>query len=222
MEPSGTEHRFDLRAVGYDEWLAFVFDHPVPPVGVEEWYLQAEVQIDADPGQQVAFLARLFLEPEILARRYTPGQIEQGFWFLFGGGGSKWFRDALWDPSVPWEVRQRCIKALPELYARLFKSCALDTIPFMLPDLLADEYRFDFRHPDTDEEDRRVQEALFAAFRRMLDARDPGTQEAALHGLHHLAHPAGKQAIRRWLDSQSKLSREMRIYAEEVLAGTAI
>jgi hypothetical protein len=221
MEPSREELRADLRGVSYDEWLAFVFDHPVPPVGEKEWYFQADLEIEADAGRQVAFLARLFLEPNVVAGRYTPGQIEQGLWFLFGWGGREWFRDALWDPSVPWKARRGCIDALPELYARLFRGCPLDTIPFMLPDLLADEYGFGFRHPDTDKEDRRVQRALFAAFRRMLDSRHPGTQEAALHGLHHLTHPVGKEAIRTWLDSQSRLSRGVRRYAENVLVGRA-
>jgi hypothetical protein len=173
VEPSGEELRVDLRGVGYDDWLAFVFDHPVPPEGEKEWYFQAGLEVEADAARQVAFLARLFLKPEVVAERYTLDQIEQGFWFLFGGGGGKWFRDVLWDPSVPWEARRGWIEALPELYARLFKRCALDTIPFMLPDLLADEYGFGSRHPDTDEEGRQVQQALFSAFRRMLDSRHP-------------------------------------------------
>jgi hypothetical protein len=221
MDPSGEELRVDLRAVGYDDWLAFVFDHPVAPEGEKEWYFQADLEVEADAGRQVAFLGRLFLEPEVVAGRYTPDQIEQGFWFLFGGAGGERFRDVLWDPSVPWEARRGCIEALPQLYDRLFKRCALDTIPFMLPDLLAHEYGFGSRHPDTDEEDGRVQQALFAAFRRMLDSRHPGTQEAALHGLHHLAYPAGKQAIRAWLDCESRLPRAVRRYAEDVLAGRA-
>jgi hypothetical protein len=221
MEPSGDELRVDLREVDYDDWLAFVFDHPLPPVGEKEWYFQADLEVEADAGRQVAFLARLFLEPDVVPGRYTPDQIEQGFWFLFGGSGRTWFRDVLWDSSVPWEARRGWIEALPELYARLFERCALDTIPFMLPDLIADEYGFGARHPDRDEEDWRVQQALFAAFRGMLDSRHQKTQEAALHGLHHLAHPAGKQTIRAWLDSQSKLPRDVCRYAENVLTGRA-
>jgi hypothetical protein len=221
MDPSGDELRVDLRGVGYDDWLAFVFDHPVAPAGEKEWYFQADLEVEADAGRQVAYLGRLFLEPEVVAGRYTPDQIEQGFWFLFGGGCGEWFRGLLWGPSLPWETRRGCIEALPQLYDRLFERCALDTIPFMLPDLLAYEYGFGIRHPDMDKEDRRVQQALFAAFRRMLDSCHPGTQEAALHGLHHLAHPAGKEAIRAWLGSLFNLPHKVGRYAENVLAGRA-
>jgi hypothetical protein len=221
VEPSREELRVDLRGISYDDWLAFVFDHPVPPQGEKEWYFKVDLDVEADAGRQVAFLTRLFLEPEVVVGRYTPGQIEQGFWFMFGGGSGEWFRDPLWDPSVSREARQGCIETLPELYARLLQRCALGTIPFMLPDLLAFEYGSGFRRPEADEEDRRVQQALFTAFRRMLDSRHPATQEAALHGLHHLEHPAGKQTIRAWLDSDSNLPQEVRRYAEDVLAGRA-
>jgi hypothetical protein len=140
---------------------------------------------------------------------------------MFSAGGGEWFRDLLWDPSVPWGARRACIDLLPELYARLFERSALETIPFMLPDLLAYDYGSGRRHPDTDEEDRRVQQALFVAFQRMLDSCHPGTQQAALHGLHHLAHPGGPEAIRAWLDCLSGLPVGVRRYAEDVLAGRA-
>jgi hypothetical protein len=125
----------------------------------------------------------------------------------------------LWEPSVPWEARRGCIELLPELYARLFERCPLDTIPFMLPDLLAFGYESGLRNRDSDEEDRRVQQALFAAFRRLLDSHHPETLKAALHGLHHLAYPGGLEAIRCWRDAQTRLPAEVHNYAEDVLAG---
>jgi len=220
MEPSGDDLRVDLREVSYDDWRALVFCHPVAPVEGKEWYFQGDLQVEAHPGRQVAFLSRLFLDPEVMAMRFTPDQIEQGFWFMFGPGGDIWFRDTLWDASVPWEARRRWIEALPELYDRLFDSSALDTISFMLPDLLAHEYGLGIRRPRT-EEDRRVQDALFAAFRVMLNTCHATTEGAALHGLHHLAHPAGNQTIRAWLRSQRTLPDDVRQYAENVLAGKA-
>jgi hypothetical protein len=89
MESCGEEFQVDLRQVVYHDWLAFVFDHPVAPEGESEWYFQTRLEVEADPLRQVAYLARLFREPEGVAGRFTPGQIEQGFWFLFGDGGAE-------------------------------------------------------------------------------------------------------------------------------------
>jgi hypothetical protein len=219
MKPCREEFRVDLRQVVYGDWLAFVFDHPVALQGESEWYFQTGLEVEADPVRQVTFLARLFREPDGVAERFTSGQIAQGFWFMFGDGGGEWFRDLLWEPSVHWEARRACIELLPELYARLFERCALDTIPFMLPDLLAFGYESGLRNPNTDEEDRRAQQALFEAFRRMLDSHHSETLKAALHGLHHLAHPGGSEAIQGWLDVRTVLPAGARSYAEDVLAG---
>jgi hypothetical protein len=221
MEADLPTMQVDLRGVSYEDWLAFIFDRPVAQEGEKEWYFQADLELETDPARQVAFLARLFRAPEALAERFSPGQIEQGFWFLFGTG-EEWFSVPLWGASVPWEERRECLRALPELYVRLFERCPLDTAPYMLPDLLACGYGFGRRRPGADEEDRRVQEALFIAFREMLASGHPETQRAALHGLHHLAHPGGPGVIEAYLKSEPGPGAELRKYAESVLAGEAI
>jgi hypothetical protein len=223
MEANLPTLQVDLRGVSYEDWLAFIFDHPVARVGEKEWYFQADLELQADPARQVAFLARLFRAPEALDERFPPGQVEQGFWFMFGySGAEQWFRAPLWDASVPWEDRRACLRALPELYARLFERCPLDTAPYMLPDLLAYDYGPGGRRPDGSEEDRRVRAALLDAFREMLASGHPETQRAALHGLHHLAHPDGPGVIRAYLGSEPRPGPELRRYAGEVLAGKAI
>ncbi len=214
--------RIDLRETSYEDWLAFIFAHPVAAEGEQEWYHLTDLDVAFDPVRQVGFLGKLLWGPDVLLERFSPGQIEQGFWFMFGGVGDWWFRTLLWDPAVSWEARHECILALPRLYADLFERCKLDTIPFMLPDLLADGYGYELRHPTSDPEDRRVQEALFVAFRRMLTSDHKDTQAAALHGLHHLAHPLGPKAIRAYLRSRPRPSPELRRYADLVLAGKAM
>jgi hypothetical protein len=214
------ERRIDLGGMPFNNWLIFVFDRPVTPTR-EAWYTSGAWEIDLDPARHIANLSQVFRQPEALIGRYSPGQIEQGFWFLFGPG-VPWFEGLLWDAAVPWETRQECIAALPGLYALLFERCALDTIPYMLPDLLASDYRAGLRQPAASEEDRRVQQALFGAFGEMLTSGHPGTQRAALHGLGHLSHPRTPDLVRAYLEARPELDPALRRYARYALAGEVL
>jgi len=218
----------DLRNVSYGEWLAFVFDHEPLPDGADigrAWYNANVLEIEAGPARQVSYLTRVFESPEVLAGRYTTNQIEQGFWFMLGAtSGQEAFRDALWDAAVPWAEREACIRAVPTLYERLFpRDEDNEGIPFMLWDLLADDYGHKLRNPAADEEDRRVQGAMLEAMRQMLLSSDsPIAQRAGLHGLFHLAHPMGHALIRTYLESRWGISASLRTYAEQVVRGDAL
>lgn len=216
----------DLRKASFAEWLDITFDHPerAEPTKVDHaWYWMHEVALVADPVRQIRYLTQLFRQPEILAQRYTAAQVEEGFWFMLSGGGEEWYRDALWDPEVPWEARAACIATVPVLYERLFAPDEdAGGIPWMLWDLLAFDYDCGNRDPARNEEDRRVQDAMLEAMSRMLlRSKSPMAQRAALHGLFHLNHPKGPGLIRTYLDSR-RIPRTLRDYAANVLAGEAL
>lgn len=216
----------DLRQASFDEWLDAVFDHPprIDPTDVDSaWYWIADVELAVDPGRQVRYLKQLFEQPEVLTRRYSPEQVEEGFWFMFGAGGNEWFRDTLWNPEVPWAAREDCIKAVPVLYERLFLPDGdADGMAWMLWDLLAFGYDCGNKDPTKSEDDRRVQDAMFEAMREMLMRSSlPVAQRAALHGLFHLKHASGPGLIRTYLDSR-RGPGWLREYASDVLAGNAL
>lgn len=227
MQSSNSEKprlRVDLAGASFEEFIAFVFDHPVVPDGHEgeKWYLQHDLEINIDPGHQVQFLTMLFRHPDVLLERYSPAQIDQGFWFMFIQG-QEWFMDPLWDRAIPRAAREACVLAIPELYRRLFEREPIGLAPWMLWDLLADGFvGYAGRPPERAGEDDHVRAAMFQACRIMLASPSPETQRAALHGLFHLEHPRGPAMIRAWLDSTSGLSDRTRAYAEDVLAGKAL
>jgi hypothetical protein len=215
----------DLRCSSFDDWLSFVFDHEVVPEGAEgearkEWYWAVDDdEIAIDPARQIAFLRQMFEHPAILLPRFTPRQINQGFWCMFGGWGDQLFRGQLWNHKVPWEERAAAISAIESLYQGLFGVEEVGTSGFMLWDLLAYDYYCGQRHPENDLEDRRVQQLMFETLERMLLASSEETQRAALHGLHHLMHPDCMSAVRRFLAERHPSVRVVE-YAERVLSRT--
>ena len=62
--------------------------------------------------------------PRILLDRYTPGQINQAFWYL----NSEVFGTmrTLLDDSIPWSARKRCIEAIAILFEDLFAKVCTD------------------------------------------------------------------------------------------------
>lgn len=233
----------DLRNATFEEWVDFVFDHPVPespsyagfaasddddddddgdPGDGDEWYWDDDLAVEVTPALQVRYMTRLFREPELLLERFSEAQVEQGFWFISGPGGEEHFRDYLWDPDVSWIDRRACILATCSLYERLFTKADLETIPFMFWDCLAHEYEFGFRTPSHDAEDARVQDAMFEALSRILRQDDDVAVHAALHGLFHLAHRGGPALIRAFLAERPDLDEETVEYAHQVLRGEAM
>ncbi len=215
----------DLRRASFDDWLRFVFDHePVPENATgdarKEWYwsLDSMDGVVVDPSRQISYLRRLFERPTVLAN-FSPAQIDQGFWCMFGGWGDDTFRKQLWNRRVLWDERAAAIRAIEVLYRDLFALEEIGTSGFMLWDLLAYDYYSGRRSPETGFEDARVQQVMFETLDRMLLADSESTQLAALHGLHHLRHPECMETVRRFLAVPDRNQKVIE-YAERVLERT--
>ena len=74
----------DLNKYSFDEWVKFVFDHPVSE---PEWYWEQAWKWEGSPNLLVKYATALFSNAGCLLQEYSPEQIEQGFWFLLGGAG---------------------------------------------------------------------------------------------------------------------------------------
>ena len=213
--------KVDLRLADLEAFTRFVFNHPVPVAKDEpQWYFKEHLEVEYEPRNQVRLLSELLTSAGSLPKAFTTLQIEQGLWFLFTPT-DEYFTRLLWAPPVPWSERAACIGAIRVLYSDLFPHIEVETIDYMIPDLLADSYGFGDRDSQNIE-DHNVQEALFSLFTELLRSPEPDTQYAGLHGLGHLAHPKGREAIVEYLRETPKISEALRSYAAEAMTGEVL
>jgi hypothetical protein len=211
--------KVDLRSATYDEFVGFVFNHSPEDQASEKWYWKEKVDIVIEPRAAIRFLTMTCKRSGELVRTFTVRQVTEGIDFLFGAGGSLWFRDELWNPAVPWAERRECIMSIPLLYSEVFEHYDDGGLAFMLWDAIAYDYYCGNRDPAKSAEDARVQDAMFAALTGMLNSPDAGTQAAALHGIGHLSHTHGNRAISEFLSSSRIIEPRVRQYAAQVLEG---
>lgn len=121
----------DISKLKYEEWIDFVFNHPVEET---PWHFAAESAYETiDPAKVVAHLTRLFTNPAEILSRYTREQIDQGFWFIPGPNGLMW---SILDKRVPWEARRACIRATCDLLEQLFGQHDIGSSGYMWWDSL--------------------------------------------------------------------------------------
>jgi hypothetical protein len=189
----------------FEEFVAFVFDHPIKG---RKWYLSRRWKCYGTPETMLQHLTQLFQEPEFLLERYTKGQLKQGFWYIGLHVGE--FQNWLWDEQIDWAIRKRYILSMPLLEQKLFARFPLDETCFMWWDF----YRcFDDNPPP------HVTEAILDALERTLQIPEKHCQESALHGLGHLEHPRKAEIITAFLTAHPNLPNALRRYALAALTG---
>src|SRR4029453_2340522 len=105
--------------LSFDQWLAFVFDHPVSD-HLPEWYWDIDCDWWAGPAQvTVHYLTQAFENAEVVFQPYTDAQLNQGLWYIASNACSE-HMFALLDASVPWPDRQRCLRSMCNLYEQCF------------------------------------------------------------------------------------------------------
>jgi hypothetical protein len=200
-----------LDRLAYEEWLAFVFDHPAAGKSEDRWYCQddAASYYFKDSRLFLSRLGRLLIEPEILLAPYSLEQIKQGFWCFISAFE---LPDVLEDAGIPFEARAHCIAAFEPLYRRLFSRKGLEKIAFTYWEPLTYSFSTRAGRPENDDH-ARVQEAMFKALSAILGHKERICFLSALHGLGHLRHPAASQAIRGALERREGLRAPDRDYA---------
>jgi len=198
----------DLNAYSFDEWVAFVFDHPISD---PEWYFLDEWEWRGDPEIILNNFLQLLKNPEFLIVRYNAKQVEQGFWFLLGPSGK--LSDWLWDQNISWELRKECIAAMVNVFEKLFTKTPLGETYFMWWDL----FRTFEENPD-----EKVNDAKFESLSQILNLNSIHCQKSALHGLGHSTHPQKAEIIRRFLEEHPDIDDEMKSYALAAINGTVL
>ena len=217
----------------FEQWITYVFDHPVPDRGKPNWYHDLDDESEwwnpTDyPETTVAYLTSLFENAPAVLTSFTDAQINQGFWFLVDNSCSD-HMFALLDVSVPWPERKRCLSSMYTLFERFFAPrCTshlshLDTMEtdtsmvsplnmvcYMWWDILP-------IHGKPEEPDRReFDTTCLEVMQRTLDLDSDACRESALHGLGHwkYAYPQQVQAIiDAWLEHHQEVSDELKAYA---------
>lgn len=206
-----------LDELSFGEWVDFVFDRPAPKKGAERWYeLQAaDDYFYKDAALLLRRLTRLFKEADLLLSRYSTDQVVQGFWCFVSAFE---LPDLLEDKDLDFIVRRECIMSLEQVYRRLFRRPGFEKIAFMYWDPLA--HSFDINHGMADDPDHRnIQNAMFEVLVKVLHSPERVNFLAALHGLGHLGHERGPEAIHKALESRKDLIEGDTDYAMACVKG---
>lgn len=212
----GDQIEVDITGISYDAFIQFVFDRPTPTAKIgsperHHWYYDIEVAYE--PSEIAAHYLRLFNDPLFLRNRFSPEELEEGFWAIQGPNLECSVFFLIWAEELPFETRQSLVRAMFHLFEKLFFDWPLDTAPHMWWDSLCYEWHCGNRDRARGGEDLAMQDVLFETLGRILALPSSNCQAAALHGLGHLHHPDTSHLIERYLKARPEITKELREYA---------
>lgn len=167
-------------------WVARIFDHPSEG---PEWHRDPNADLaEPESTSRVLLLTSLLQDPARYLAQYSNAQVAQGLWYLVDNACSS-YALALLERDIEFQVRLRCITAIPTLFAEVFaKRCAprlshgetesenpLNTTCYMWWDIF----------PSWGSPRRDVDDSLLSAMAAVLNLESPACQESGLHGLGH-------------------------------------
>jgi hypothetical protein len=217
----------------FEQWITYVFDHPLPNPGAPQWYFESNYNGPwwdpyDEPETTVAYLTMLFEQATSTLASFSDAQVMQGLWFLISNASCEAMFSLL-DTGVPWSDRKRCIFSMFTLFECLFAPrCSahlshrdikgtdtsqvnpLNMVCYMWWDILP-------IHGKPEEPDRRDVDATFLEVMRLtLDLDADSCREAALHGLGHWKYTYPEEVetiIDTWLARHQELGEELKEYA---------
>jgi hypothetical protein len=224
-----------LQHLTFEDWVLYVFDHPVP-VGQElEWHWDSERDWwdeSGEPAVTVQWLTRLFENAAQVLLPYTDAQLNQGLWFLASNACSN-HMFALLDTSVPWAARQRCIASIHTLYEGCFArrcSAALSHLPepvenplnmvcYMWWDILP------ISGQPGDPARRDLDRSILQVMEATLQLDSLACQESALHGLGHWHMHYPRQVgeiIDKFSITHADIPEKLRQYMQAAYSGCVL
>jgi hypothetical protein len=204
--------RIDISGYSYDEFVSFVFDREIRAQEGEyhPWYFDVEVAFDAN--RLCEFYIQLFRSPDFLLGKYSKAQLEEGLWAIHGASFDGSAQHRIWNTDVAFASRCECVKSMSDLFKRLFATEPLETSAFMWWDSLCYEWECGTNR-QRGSEDMPMQEVIFEVLADLLLSESEISQDAALHGLGHLHHPATQQLIEQYVRERPSLTEQRRQYA---------
>ena len=108
----------------FDGWLRRIFSEQGVGMNVDK----------LDAARLLAYSTRLFEHSNDLLSIYSPESLERGFWYLLGPTSE--LADTLWDETIDWPSRRRCIESMVYVFRDIFSKNPLNDTSFMWWDLL--------------------------------------------------------------------------------------
>jgi hypothetical protein len=216
----------------FEEWVIFVFDHPVDDSRLE-WYWDIDADWwDGPAALTVEYLTRAFENTETVFEPYSDRQLNQGLWYLASNACSE-HMFALMELNVPWPARQRCIRSFQSLYRDCFaKRCTshlshldepgagpLNAVCYMWWDVLPVAGR------PQDPAYQEMNQAILQVMEAALKLDSIACQESALHGLGHwhLQYSSEvEEIIQGFLQRNKALPENLRKYALSAMSGCVL
>lgn len=190
---------FDLSTLSYSQFLAFFFDRPV--VSDNELYDLFRGGIDffiaSSPAIVVDHLRRMCCDLSNLTKVYSPEQINQGLWAVFGAGIS--CEQYLFDSSVDQKARIGCIESMYLPFRDVVAKSNIgktDSFYWMWWDMIFHTNAL-YDRPSSDA--KQIVDAIFDTLLKILALDHPACQWSALHGLGHSGHPQAHDAVQEYL-----------------------
>jgi len=205
-----TEH--DLTGVSFNEYVAFIFDKPVPQAHeTEKWYWNVDVVFSSD--EIASHYIQLFTEPVFLLSRFLKPQLEEGFWAIQSGNLGCDVSHIIWHQYLPFATRANCVRSMFHLFERLFAIEPMETAANMWWDSLCYDWHCGNRLRSNGGDDQRMQDVMLETLSQILHLQSLSCQVAALHGIGNLHHPDTEEIIRQYLDRNPNLDPETKAYA---------
>ena len=205
--------------MSFDEWVKFVFDHSVSDDSQSAWYWDEQLSIFWEKWtlsegriaeRQLEFATTLFQNSAALLARYSPEQINQGFWFLLNGHSSFSLADFIWNIELDWNLREQCIKSMVKPFRVIFTQ---------IPEQDSCNMWWDMLRNFGDSIDLKVVEAMLQTMAEILQFPSLACQVSALHGLGHIKHDGKRKVIEDYLQVNSNLDKEIQDYALAAIEG---
>lgn len=158
--------------------------------------------VASSPAIVVDHLRGMCSDLSELTKVYSPEQIDQGLWAVFGPGIN--CERFLFDPSVELNPRIACIEAMYPPFRDVVAKSNLgktDSFYWMWWDMI---FHTDYFNASNDFETfssdaKRILEVIHETLVKILALDHPACQWSALHGLGHSPHPKARDVVREYL-----------------------
>ncbi|MBP5977315.1 leucine-rich repeat domain-containing protein [Brasilonema sp. CT11] len=179
--------------ISFENWVKYLFEHPVTEPA---WHWQdgEDWLWDVPPEVTVAYVTKVFENPQEVFQSFSDAQVNQGLWYLiFNVCSNHIFALLQLDNGVAWLDRQRCIRSIFTLFEKCFaQRCSPHLSYLNEPDANAvnsvcymwwDIFPW-YGHPD-EPMYQEMDEEFIDVMQRTLLLDSTACQESALHGLGH-------------------------------------
>ena len=221
-----------LTNLSFEEWIEHAFSREVR-IQQAAWYFDPNHDWwDPKPVEAVAYLTRLFEDPERSLCWFSDDQIAQGLTYLVGtsaSGDNGWLSAT----EVPVEARVRCVEAIGKLFDQLFAprctphlshlsevaAGTLNCVCYMWWD------EFPCIALPSDPNLRRLSGTALTTMEHILGLSSLACQESALHGLGHWQRQHASEVgriIDAFVLSQTELDPRLLAYANAARCGCVL